>query len=203
MAGNFGLDFGWKGGGAGFGVAQVAIKSEQRRPGADHAKVDGDAALSDKVVCGGVHQFAPQAGALPRGIDAQQTQIAAIAAKFYVNATSETCRIFRQKEFPFFHVGADAFGIRAIAVYEGLLDAKSEVDQTGEGFDIGFLSEANVYFLQVRTRIRCRWHGFISAELSSAVQACNSLFSVASRKIERPVIVRCFVPRRNDACCCG
>ncbi len=36
--------------------------------------------------------------------------------------------MFRQQEFPFFHVAADAFGIDAVAFDEGLLDAESSVD---------------------------------------------------------------------------
>ncbi len=41
-----------------------------------------------------------------------------------------------RKKSSFFQVGADAVGIDALALDEGLLDAERSVDQTGEGFDI-------------------------------------------------------------------
>lgn len=150
-----------KGGGARFGVAKVAIKGEQRRARADHAKVDRDAAFFAKVLFAGIHQFAAQAGTLALGIDAKEAKIASVASEFNVNAPSETGGIFRQQEFSLFHVGADSFGICAIASDERLLDLEGGVDQAGERFDIGFLSEADVHPLNVLTRIRCSWHGFI------------------------------------------
>jgi hypothetical protein len=143
------LDFGRKGGGAGFRVAQVAIKRKEWRAGADHAEVDGDAALFAKVAFGGVHQFAAQAGALACGIDAKEAEIAAIASEFDVNATREAGRIFDKQEVSLFHISRDSFGIGAIAFDERPLDAEGGVDQSGEAFNIEFLGETDVHFLQV------------------------------------------------------
>ncbi len=170
VAGDLGLDFCRKGRGAGFNVAEMTVKGRKGRAWINYPEVDGDATVFAKVVFGGVHQFPAQAGPLEPGIYAEETQIAAIAAKFDVNATSEARGIFRDQEFSFFHVGADALGIRAVALNEGLLNEEGGVDQAGEGFDIGFLREANVHVLGVLAGIGYAWHRFISAELRFLLQ---------------------------------
>ena len=55
MAGNFSRNIGRKGSGAGFEVAEVAIKRRKRRARTDDAKVDHNAAGLAEKFLGGIH----------------------------------------------------------------------------------------------------------------------------------------------------
>jgi hypothetical protein len=151
--------------GAGFNEPETAIESWERGARADDAQIDGWATHCAKVILCCVHEFAAQASALARRFDTEQSQIAAITAEFDVDAPGKAGGIFREQEFPFLHVSTHAVGIDAVALDEVLFDSKGGVDQVGEWFDIGVLSETNPYAFHSRTRIYSGRHQPISAEL--------------------------------------
>src|SRR5258708_2015198 len=132
VAGNLYGDVRSERGGAGFVVAEVAVKSREWRARTDDTEVDSDAIRLAEEILRSIHYFAAQAGSLPRRIHAEQAQVATVAAKLDVNATSQAGRIFGEEEFPFCHVGANASGIDAVAFDEGLLDAERDVNQADE-----------------------------------------------------------------------
>jgi hypothetical protein len=136
MAGDLGGHIRSERSGAGFEVAEVTIKRRKRRARADDAKVDGDAAGLAEKILRGIHQFAAQASALARWVHTKEAEIATVSAKFEVDASCEARGLLSQQEFPFFHVGADAVGIGAITIDEGLLDAEGAVDQASQGFHV-------------------------------------------------------------------
>src|SRR2546422_11601224 len=74
--------------GAGFEIAKVTIKGRKGRAGADDPEVNRNAAGLAEKIFRGIHQFAAQAGSLPPGIHTEQAQVAAVAAKFDVDASS-------------------------------------------------------------------------------------------------------------------
>jgi hypothetical protein len=106
----------------------VAIKSGKGRARTDDAEVNCDAAGLAEKILRGVHELAAQAGTLAPRFDSEQTQASAVAAKLDIDASCKSLGIFRQQKSPFFHVGADALGMDAVALDEGLLDAESSVD---------------------------------------------------------------------------
>lgn len=116
--------------GAGFEVAEMAIEGGERRASANDAEVDGAATRFARVILRRIHQFAAKAGALARRVDAEQAQVASLAAEFDVDATGETCGIFGDEEFALGHVGAKALGVDTVTFDEGKLDTKSGIDQT-------------------------------------------------------------------------
>ena len=73
----------------------------------------------------------------------KEAEIAAVTAKFNVNATSQTGGVFGDEEFALCHVGANAFGVDAVAFDEGLLDTKSSVDENRERIHVISLANAN------------------------------------------------------------
>src|SRR5260221_1153830 len=77
-----------------------------------------------------------QAGALSRRVNAEQAQVASVATKFDINATGKACGIIGNEKFTFGHVGANAFGIDAVAIDKGKFDTESGVDQADEGFRV-------------------------------------------------------------------
>src|SRR5260370_1893605 len=113
----------------------MAIKGVERRAGADDAEVDRHASGPAEIILRGVHQFAAEACALARGIHAKQAEVTTIAAKLNVDATSQAGRIFGEEEFPFCHVGANAWRVDAIAFDILHLDAETAVNQMHEGFE--------------------------------------------------------------------
>ena len=144
MARDFGGHLGSEGGSTGFMVAEVKIKGRKRRARADDTEVDGRAARLPKVVFGGMHHFAAEPGPLPHRVHAKQAQIASVTVNLKVDASGQAGGILGDEEFAFDHVGADASFINAIALDEGLLDAKAGVDQTGERFHISGEGGTNV-----------------------------------------------------------
>jgi len=154
VAGNFDRYVRSKRSGAGFKVAVMAIKSEKRSAPTDNAEVDGAAAGLAKVVFRGIHQLAPEAGALARWIYPQQSEITAITAEFNIDATRKAHTIFRKQKLSFFHVRAHAIGIGAIAPDERLLDAECGVDEVGQSWHIVSLTKANDETVCARAQIR-------------------------------------------------
>jgi hypothetical protein len=148
----------------------MSIKSGEWCAGADDPEIDRGAAGLAKVILGGIHQFTPQARPLARRINAEETQVAAITAKFNVDAAGQTDGIFGDEEFASCHVGTDAFAVDAVAVNERQFHAESGVDQTDEGFDIGFQGEADAPFFRLWVLLGHSWHELISSELSFPLQ---------------------------------
>src|SRR6266852_3658715 len=136
VAGDFGGHFWSERGSAGFQVAEVAIKGREGSARADNAEVDGPATPFAKVILGGIHYFAAQAGSLARRIHAKETEVATVGPNLNIDAPCEACGILCQQEFSFLHVGPDAVMVGAVALNEGLLDAESSVDQAREGFRV-------------------------------------------------------------------
>jgi hypothetical protein len=153
VAGDFQWDVRSERSRAGFEVAEVAIESGERDARADDAQIDGSAAGCAEVILRRVHEFAAQARALARRIDTEQSQVTTITPEFDVDAADEAAGIFREQEFSFLHVSANAFGIDALAFDEGLFDAECGVDQAGERFCVGVLSGTNPCALHSWTRI--------------------------------------------------
>ena len=143
-AGNFDRHIGSERSGAGFAIAEVAIKGRERRARADDAEVDGAATCFAKIIFGGIHHFAAEPGSLTQRIHTKQAQVAAVAAEFDIDASCEGRGTSSDEEFPFCHVGANAFSVDAITFDEGLLDAESGVDQTNEGVDIGSIPRTDL-----------------------------------------------------------
>jgi len=121
-----------EGGGPGFEITEMAIEGGEGLARADDPKVDSVAARFAKVVLGSFHQLAAQADALPRRVDAEQAQVATIAAKFEIDTTGQNGGNFSNEEFPFGHVRANAFGLDSVTFDEGQFDSEGGVDQTGE-----------------------------------------------------------------------
>src|SRR5260370_2232239 len=113
----------------------MAIKGVERRAGADDAEVDRHASGPAEIILRGVHQFAAEACALARGIHAKQAEVTTIAAKLNVDATSQAGRIFGEEEFPFCHVGANAWRANAMSSNTGQPDAETPVNQTHPALD--------------------------------------------------------------------
>ena len=154
MAGNSCWDLGGEWSGAGFNVAEMPVEGRQWSARADDAQIDGLTTGLAKIILRRVHQSAAQAGALPSGINAKQSQIAAISAKFDVNTSGEFRGVFRKEKLSFFHVSADAVKAGAVAIYEGCLHPECGVDEPREHFHILALAEANSQIACGWTRIR-------------------------------------------------
>ncbi len=144
MAGNLDRHIGSKGGGADFEVAEVAIKGRERRACADDAEVDGLATCFAKIIFGGIHHFAAESGSLTQRVHTKQAQVTANASEFDIDTGCEGRGISSDEEFAFCHVGANSFGVDAVAFDEGLLDAESGIDQANERIGIGGKGRANV-----------------------------------------------------------
>ena len=144
MAGNLDGYICSKGSGSDFEVAKVAIKGRERRARADDAEVDGAATCFAKKVLGSIHHFAAEPGSLPYRVYAKQAQVAAVTAEFDIDASYEGRGISSDEEFAFYHVGANSFGVDAVAFDEGLFHAECGIDQTNEGVDIGSISRTDL-----------------------------------------------------------
>jgi len=131
-----------EGGGPGFEITEMAIEGGEGLARADDAEVDRIAARFAKVVLGSFHQFAAQADALPQRVDAEQAQVAAVAAKLDIDASGEASRVFGEEKFARGHVGANTFGIDAVTFDVGQFDAESGVDQDDERFHVRMGSHA-------------------------------------------------------------
>jgi hypothetical protein len=154
MAGNLEGHIGSKRSGADFEVAEVAVKGRERCARAHDAEVDGPATCFAEIALGDIHHFATEPGSLTQWVHAKQAQVAAVTAEFDIDAGREGRGISSDEEFAFCHVGANAFGVDAIAFDEGLLDAESGIDQTNERFGIGRECRTNLNPLG-RTSVCC------------------------------------------------
>src|SRR5438132_2376530 len=135
---------GSEGSSPGFVIAEVAVKGRKRNPRANDAEVDGPATGLPKVVFGGIHHFATEPGSLPQGIHAKQPQVTSVTVNLNVDASGQARGILSDEKCSFGHIRANASGINAIALDEGLLDAKSGVDQAGERIHIDGEGGTNV-----------------------------------------------------------
>ena len=134
--------------GARFQIAEMTVEPGQRCARADDSQINGDAMRVTKKLFRRIHQSAAQAGSLAPRLYAQQTQVTAAAAELDVNAAAEASSIFGDQEFSFFHIRTNAAGIDAIALDERQLDAKSNIDQRREGFDVGAPRVSNSHAFQ-------------------------------------------------------
>ena len=75
-------------------------------------------------------------------VHAKQAQVAAVTVNFNVDATSQVSGISSDEEFAFLHVGANSFGVDAVAFDEGPFDAKSSIDQADQGVDVAKIRRA-------------------------------------------------------------
>src|SRR5260370_14853552 len=137
MAGNLDRHIGSKGGGADFEVAKVAIKGRERRACADDAELDGLTTCFAKIIFGGIHHYAVERGSLTQRVHTKQAEVTANASEFDIDTGCEGRGVSSDEEFAFCHVGANSFGVDAVAFDEGLLDAESGIDQANERIGIG------------------------------------------------------------------
>src|SRR5207302_4697939 len=143
VARNFDRHIGSERGSTTFVIAEMTIKGRERGACADDAEVDGLATRFAKVAFGSIHHLAAEPGSLPRRIDTEQPQVASVIVNLNVDTSGQASGIFSDEKFAFGQVGTNASGVYAITFDEGLLDAKSSVDQTDESLDIGKIRAAN------------------------------------------------------------
>jgi hypothetical protein len=148
VAGNLDGYFRGERGSASLTVAKVPIKGRKRGAGADDPEIDRNAAGLAEITLRSIHHFAAQACFLAGRVHAKQSQIAAVAAKFDVDAGYQAGGVFGDEEFAFCHIGANAFDVNTITFDEGLLDAESGIDQTNERFGIGGKGGTNLKTLK-------------------------------------------------------
>src|SRR6266446_5554239 len=184
-----------------FNVAEVTIKSRQRCTRADDSQINSDTVRGAKKILRSVHQFAAQSGSLAPWFHAEQTQAAAIAANFDIDAASEAHRIFRQQKFSLFHVLPNTPSIDAVALDEGQLDAERHVDQSHEGFDLRALCETNPCVVPIRKRICGRAHRIVpnsrepfrlkraDAPNSSSMRRSWLYLAMRSVRLAEPVLI--------------
>ena len=161
MTRNFGRHIVGKWSGAGLNISQVTIEAWQRCARTNDSQINGNATRIAKKLFRSIHQFASQACTLAFWFHSEQAQVAAITADLHIDAARKASGIFREQEFSFLHVFANAVGINAIALDEWQFDAKSSIDQRREGLHVRTLSETKLRFVPAWKRIRCGAHGIV------------------------------------------